>query len=502
MLRGVHAAGLEISTGEIKLVVLRRSADGWAAIACASEPLPPGVVAPDAIRDPGALARALKRLRRHLPSRFTPVHAAVPGGVAVLRRVRMPAMSRAAVQKTIRLQTDQYLPMGSGTGSASYATLPDGPDAPGMSVLIAGSSEENLQALASAFRQGSMRLASLTAAAMGLSPLAAQWEAEGESDAAAEAPGVVRSENTAVVLVQEEIVSAFVFRKGLPLVARTLNNGAGSGRDVMMELRQSLMVDSRPPARLILLGNAPPEWFALLRSLYSLPGTVSSSVVRSSVPILVSPPMPGGLPTDYAVAAGLAMSALLPAGRPQLNVLKPQLRMRPPRPWLWPAVAMGTSLALLAASGAFWYTQMTQIRRERAAVSAQLPPPVTPPADLSTIDQYQAALAELKQAIPWSTLVSDLTRRAPAGLVVLSIGGGTEAGPAQGAQAQSPAPAGSRITLTGTAPGRAQVNDYVASLRASGWYANVSLRTVRHTAANGPVTFDMILTLKAGGSGS
>ena len=102
--------GLDIGTSSIKAVQLTRAGQGYRVAAFAREPLLPGVLGDDGVRDPEGVSAAIRRLLERTGVRSANIAAALPGKSAIVKRITLPAMTSAELDAAIMWEAEQHIP--------------------------------------------------------------------------------------------------------------------------------------------------------------------------------------------------------------------------------------------------------------------------------------------------------------------------------------------------------------------------------------------------------
>jgi type IV pilus assembly protein PilM len=146
---GRPVVGLDIGSSSIKGVQLTRGAQGYRVAASATEPLPPGALAGDALMDLAGVAGAIRRLLDRTGLRAANVVAALPGKSAIVKRITLPAMTSSELDAAISWEAEQHIPFPLSEVQLHYETLGTAGDAArNMDVLLVAARRESVAALA------------------------------------------------------------------------------------------------------------------------------------------------------------------------------------------------------------------------------------------------------------------------------------------------------------------------------------------------------------------
>jgi type IV pilus assembly protein PilM len=147
---GGPLVGLDIGSSSIKGVQLTRSGQSYRVAAFATEPLPPGVLAGDALMDLAGVTDGIRRLLQRTGLRSADVVAALPGKSAIVKRITLPAMTSSELDAAISWEAEQHIPFPISEVQLHYERLATAGDAArNMDVLLVAARRESVAALAS-----------------------------------------------------------------------------------------------------------------------------------------------------------------------------------------------------------------------------------------------------------------------------------------------------------------------------------------------------------------
>ena len=140
--------GLDIGTSSIKAVQLKRAGQGYRVAAFAREPLLPGVLGDDGVRDPEGVSAAIRRVLERTGVRSANIAAALPGKSAIVKRITLPAMTSAELDAAIMWEAEQHIPFALSDVQLHYEALGTAGDgARNMDVLLVAARRESVAAL-------------------------------------------------------------------------------------------------------------------------------------------------------------------------------------------------------------------------------------------------------------------------------------------------------------------------------------------------------------------
>lgn len=102
--------GIDIGTHTIKLVQLKRAGSGYQLLNFGVMPQAPGSIADGVIRQPDMVVEAIRNLVRMEGIRTTEVVTAVSGQSVIVKKIRMPQMSRREIAENLQWEAEQHIP--------------------------------------------------------------------------------------------------------------------------------------------------------------------------------------------------------------------------------------------------------------------------------------------------------------------------------------------------------------------------------------------------------
>jgi len=102
--------GLDIGSGSVKAVSLRRTRTGWTLSGAAEVPVPAGTDAGEAGGESAVASETVSQAFDALRLRRARVSAALAGHSVIVKRLSLPAMSQAELAEAIPWEAEQYIP--------------------------------------------------------------------------------------------------------------------------------------------------------------------------------------------------------------------------------------------------------------------------------------------------------------------------------------------------------------------------------------------------------
>jgi type IV pilus assembly protein PilM len=127
--------GLDIGSGAVKGVVLRKSRAGWSLVSAAEMPTPEGSLTEGVTAEPDAVDEAIRQVFDALRVRRARVVAALSGHAVIVKRLSVPAMSEDALADAIPWEAEQYIPFDLKDVQIDYQVLGPGSTDPSQATL-------------------------------------------------------------------------------------------------------------------------------------------------------------------------------------------------------------------------------------------------------------------------------------------------------------------------------------------------------------------------------
>jgi type IV pilus assembly protein PilM len=219
----------EVAAGDIPVVVR-----------AAQVPLPPGVVEAGEVRQPEAVAEALRELWSKSGVKSKQVHLGVGNQRVVVREVALPWLPEKELRDTLGFQVQEFIPMASGEAVLDFDPLGE-MDQGGrrmVRILLVAAHKQMVNALVEA-----ALAAKLDPQGIDLTPFAVV-RAVGSGD---EGLDLDSSGDEAIVDVGAQVTSICVHDRGVTRFVRMLPSG---GRDITLALAAGLSVDEDVAERL------------------------------------------------------------------------------------------------------------------------------------------------------------------------------------------------------------------------------------------------------------
>lgn len=102
--------GLDIGSGSVKAVALRRSRTGWSLSGAAEVPVPATGGPDDGASESTVISETVSQVFDALHLRRARVSAALAGHSVIVKRLSLPAMSQAELSEAIPWEAEQYIP--------------------------------------------------------------------------------------------------------------------------------------------------------------------------------------------------------------------------------------------------------------------------------------------------------------------------------------------------------------------------------------------------------
>lgn len=208
------AVGIDFGHHTIKAMQLERTADGWKVSKIATAATPREAMKDGVIIDASLMGLVLRQLLKDNHISATSAHVGVSGGSVVVRPVRIPKMTEAALRKSIKLEAGRYVPSSADDSYVEFEILGDADDAQ-MDILVVAASKEMVETRMQACEQAGLEVESVDVEAFAI------YRSIVEAD-----PSRDWSEKTiAVIDIGATTTNVSVVPNGVFAMSRTIPNG-------------------------------------------------------------------------------------------------------------------------------------------------------------------------------------------------------------------------------------------------------------------------------------
>lgn len=219
-------AGLDLGSGALKAVELRRVRTGFELVRAGLEPLEPGAVAESAIGDPDSVAGAIRRVFSRSRIRAGKVATSVSGHSVIVKKLTLPAMSRQELEEAIQWEARQVIPFDLSDVHLDHQVLGNAPAGEDTRVLLVAARKERVAS----------RLEAIARA--GLSPLIVDVDGFALQNAYEANYGPDSPVTVALLHVGAATTNLVVTRGGIPLFTRDLSAGGSQWTGLLQEQLQ------------------------------------------------------------------------------------------------------------------------------------------------------------------------------------------------------------------------------------------------------------------------
>jgi type IV pilus assembly protein PilM len=203
-------AGIDISDASIKWLALEPFAGRYRVAAHGEQPLESGIVVEGSVRNPGALASALREIKKSLHG-ISFAHAALPEEAAYVFEMHVPeGVSRNEIRHLIEFEFEGRVPIAPSDAVFDYDVIQKHDDG-GQDIGVAVFPRELAESYAAAFEAGGITLVSL--------------ELEARSIARAVSSGAPEEPITLLVDFGRARTGFAVLKRGIPIFTSTVEIG-------------------------------------------------------------------------------------------------------------------------------------------------------------------------------------------------------------------------------------------------------------------------------------
>ncbi|MGE5423108.1 MAG: type IV pilus assembly protein PilM, partial [Ignavibacteriales bacterium] len=208
-----HVVGLELDTGEARVVELCGNARAPSLAAWGRTPLPKGSMSEGMVNDPDAVAKALKELWAKSRVSSNRIVLGIANQGVLVRFVNMPKVPADKVGQVIRYQAQDYLPMAVDSTIMDYAVLGEktSEDNKVLEVLLVAAKKDMVERFLNTLGKADLKTQDIGVSALNLIRMVP-------------AAGVGQGA-TALVDIANGLSNVVVVDKGIPRFARQISAG-------------------------------------------------------------------------------------------------------------------------------------------------------------------------------------------------------------------------------------------------------------------------------------
>ncbi len=206
--------GLDLGHHTIKAVQLEKTPSGWKLIKFGQTPTPKETIKDGVVIDPPVLGLVIKDLLKSNHIGATAASIGVSGSTMVVRPVRMPKMSEAALRKSIRFEASRYVPNSVEDSYIDFEIVGEAENNQ-MDVLIAAAPKDLVDGRLQACEHAGLEVENVEVASFAL--MRAAYEAGAHPDWA--------SKTVALVDIGATITNLVLITEGTLAMVRTIPQG-------------------------------------------------------------------------------------------------------------------------------------------------------------------------------------------------------------------------------------------------------------------------------------
>jgi len=137
--------GLDIGANHVRIVSLSASSNKYTLEAYGQAPVPPGITQSDSKLDLQKLARIITELAKHAGINTKNVVSAIPGTSVFNATVKLPPMSQAELEKAIKYQAEQNIPLKIEEVKYDYQIISEDSTTKELTVMIIAATKNKVQ---------------------------------------------------------------------------------------------------------------------------------------------------------------------------------------------------------------------------------------------------------------------------------------------------------------------------------------------------------------------
>lgn len=160
--------GLDLGAGSIRVVELRGGAGNYSLSAFGSAPLPPGLMESDSKLDLQKVAKILNELLKKVGIDSKSVVSAIPGTSVFNAVVKLPPMSRSELEKAIKYQAEQNIPLKLEEVKYDWEIIKEDPTTKELTVMIIAAAKSKVDHLMHLFELAELNVVALETATVAM----------------------------------------------------------------------------------------------------------------------------------------------------------------------------------------------------------------------------------------------------------------------------------------------------------------------------------------------
>ena len=129
--------GLDIGAANVKMIQLKKARGNFQLQSFGMAPLPPQTIVENSLMNAGAVVEAIRRLLSMTEGKVKDCAVSIKGHSVIIKRISLPQMSKADLEKSIEWEAEQYIPFDISDVNVDVQILsPTGGEAGQMDVLL------------------------------------------------------------------------------------------------------------------------------------------------------------------------------------------------------------------------------------------------------------------------------------------------------------------------------------------------------------------------------
>jgi len=206
--------GLDIGSSAVKAVSLKRGRSGWSLGAAGESALPEGSLHEGTAAEPTVVSGVVGELLDSLRMKRARVASALSGHAVIVKRLSLPAMSRAELNEAIPWEAEQYIPFDLADVQLDYQVVNEGEaDGASLDILLVAAKRDRIDDRTSIIAQSGRKPAVLDIEAFALAN-AYQMNYPERDD-----------ELTALVHIGQGVTIVCLLERGEPVFTRDISIG-------------------------------------------------------------------------------------------------------------------------------------------------------------------------------------------------------------------------------------------------------------------------------------
>jgi len=218
--------GLDIGASNVKMIQLKKAKGNFQLQSFGIAPLPPQTIVENSLMNSGAVVEAIKRLMDMTEGKVKDCAISIKGHSVIIKRISLPQMSKADLEKSIEWEAEQYIPFDISDVNVDVQILsPTGGEAGQMDVLLVAGKKDMIYDYTAVVTEA------------GLNPVMVDVDAFANANAFEINYPISPDETLAIIDIGAATTKIIIMQGRIPSFTRDINMG---GQQFTEELQKQL----------------------------------------------------------------------------------------------------------------------------------------------------------------------------------------------------------------------------------------------------------------------